>query len=198
MRRDIFEPGPGKLDATGTLNVNMRAVLTAIASNPGGSAADVARATGLSGSTVFRLVADLSGRGLVLEGERIRGKRGQPGVSLSMNPEGAYSAGCQIGFGNCYLFVRSLGGRVLIEKEFAIEQCSYQHVSLAVANAYKAVLSEIGGDQIKPIGFGIAVPADFDRLCQVVMGVHDDPWDEGAIRETWHTLGRGTWCGVDP
>jgi predicted NBD/HSP70 family sugar kinase len=181
LSRKIFEPGPGKLDATGILNVNMRAVLTAIASNPGGSAADVARATGLSGSTVFRLVADLLGRGLVLEGERIRGKRGQPGVSLSMNPEGAYSAGCQIGFGNCYLFVRSLGGRVLAEQEFAIEQRSYQHVSVAVANAYDAVLSKIGGDQIKPIGLGIAVPADFDRLCQVVMAIHDDPWDEGAF-----------------
>lgn len=205
MSRDIFEPGPEKLDATGILNVNLRAVLTAIASNPGGSAADVSRATGLSGSTVFRLTSELAKRGLILEGERIRGKRGQPGVSLSMNPEGAHSAGCQIGFGNCYLFVRSLGGRVLAEMEFAIEQCSYQHVSAAVAKAYNAAIAKTGDPQITPIGLGIAVPADFDRLCQVVMGVHDDPWNAGAFRtqleqlldvriSTYSTGSAGAWA----
>ncbi|MCW5721610.1 MAG: ROK family transcriptional regulator [Devosia sp.] len=188
MSREVFEPGPGKLDNAGSIRVNLRAVLTAIATNPGGSAADVARATGLSGSTAFRLVAELSRRGLVLEGARIRGKRGQPGVSLSMNPEGAYSAGCQIGFGNCYLFVRSLGGRVLAEKEFSIERCSYKHVSCAVAKAYESVLAEIGDDQVKPIGLGIAVPADFDRLCQVVMGVHGAPWSEVAFRKQLERL----------
>lgn len=181
MRRNIFEPGPGKQDATGLQSVNLRAVLTAIATSPGGSAADAARTTGLSGSTVFRLVAELSRRGLILEGERIRGKRGQPGVSLTMNPEGAYSAGCQIGFGNCYLFVRSIGGRILAEKDFAIERCSFKHISGAVAQAYKAALADIGDDSITPVGLGIAVPADFERLCRMVMGDHDEPWNDAAF-----------------
>lgn len=182
MRRLIFEPGPTRLDAGALQALNTKSVLTAIASRPGGTAADAGRATGLSASTVSRLVEDLKARNLVLEGDRVRGKRGQPGVSLRLNPEGAFSAGCQIGFGDCHLLIRSLGGQVAAETAFSISEGTQDHVAQAVASAFGIL-----GRQLEPIGgpmmgIGIAVPADFGRLFGSIRGRQPDPWDERAFR----------------
>lgn len=183
MRRLVFEPGPNRLDAGTVHQLNLRAVLAAIASNPGSTAADTVRATGLSAATVSRLIEDLSSRDLLLAGERVRGKRGQPGVALRINPEGAYSAGCQIGFGPCYFFLRSLGGEILHEQEFAIESCAYGHVAEAVGRAFKQAMRD-RDDLVRDrfVGLGVAAPTDFDRLCQTVMGQHAEAWDERAFR----------------
>jgi predicted NBD/HSP70 family sugar kinase len=179
----VFEPGPTRLDASSVHDLNLRSVLTAIASNPGSTAADAGRITGLSPATVSRLVSDLVGRNLLIEGERLRGKRGQPGVSLRLNPEGAYTAGCQIGFGKCYIFIRSLGGKVLHEQEFEIERCSFGHVAAMVARAFdQAIGQQEAGVRERFVGMGVAAPADFDRLCQSVLGAHTEGWDERAFR----------------
>ncbi len=160
----------------------MRAVLTAIASQPGATSADAARTTGLSPATVSRLVQELTIRNLILEGERVRGKRGQPGVALFLNPDGAYSAGCQIGFGTCYLFIRSLGGKILAEREFDISQCAYGHVADAVARGFEHCRVAARKNSADLVGLGVAVPVDFDKLCLMVMGEHQAPWDERAFR----------------
>ncbi|UJW85555.1 ROK family transcriptional regulator [Devosia sp. SL43] len=179
MRRIVFEPGPKRLDASAVHSSNLRSVLAAIAANPGSTAADTGRITGLSPATVSRLIDDLLGRNLLLQGDRVRGRRGQPGLALWLNPEGAYSAGCQIGFGQCYLFIRSLGGQILHEQEFAIEQCSYSHVAAAVGRAFDLAMKRqepIVRERF--VGLGVAAPADFDRLCQTVLGTHSEGWDE--------------------
>lgn len=183
MRRLVFEPGPKRLDASSVHKLNLRSALTAIAANPGSTAADTGRVIGLSPSTVGRLIEDLLSRQLLLEGERVRGKRGQPGISLWMNPDGAYSAGCQIGFGQCYLFIRSLGGQVLHEQEFAIEQCAFNHVAEAVGRAFdRAMKAQDPIVRERFVGLGVAAPSDFDRLCQSVMGMHAEGWDERMFR----------------
>lgn len=205
MRRIVFEPGPAKQDAGSLQNLSLRSVFTAIASNPNATAAECGRATGLSASTVSRLVEELLERNLILEGDRVRGKRGQPGISLRMNPNGAYSAGCQIGFGNCYIFVRSLGGEILAEREFTIARCAYSHVADAVIEAFQHVMdaAPIGAENLT--GLGVAAPCDFDILCETVMGKHGEGWDERAFRQevelrlsvpvTTYTLGAaGAWA----
>lgn len=183
MRRLVFEPGPRRLEASSVHNLNLRSVLTAVAANPGSTAADAGRITGLSPATVSRLVSDLVGRDLLMEGERVRGKRGQPGVSLRLNPDGAHTAGCQIGFGQCYIFIRSLGGKLLHEQEFAIERCSFSHVAAAVARVFEQAMGQQDPSvRERFVGLGVAAPADFDRLCQTVMGAHAEGWDERAFR----------------
>ena len=120
MRSTVFEPGPGRLDPSVLRDSNLRTVLTSIATKPGATAADVSRSTGLSPSSVFRLLGELEEKGLLVEGGLVRGRRGQPGQTLFMNPEGAYSLGCKLEAGRCELLLRSLGGRVIQQMSVAI------------------------------------------------------------------------------
>ena len=49
--------------------------------------------------------------GLLLKQERVRGKVGQPSVPLSLNPDGAYSVGVQVGRRNLELLVADFCGQ---------------------------------------------------------------------------------------
>src|SRR4051812_26621484 len=57
------------------------------------SRADLARATGLSRSTVSSLVADLQERGVVSERGDDRSRAGRPGVLLALDPSAGAAGG---------------------------------------------------------------------------------------------------------
>lgn len=81
----------------GMRQFNERTVLRAIRHAGAIPKADLARLTQLSTQTVSIIVNRLLLDGLLLKQERIRGKIGQPSVPLSINPDGAYSVGVQVG-----------------------------------------------------------------------------------------------------
>ena len=70
---------------------NERAVLTLIAGVPGVSNADIARRSGLGPQTTARILTDLESRDLIIRGEVLRGRRGQPATPYRLNPQGGYS-----------------------------------------------------------------------------------------------------------
>lgn len=190
MRKSIFEPGPGKWDPNEMHNLNLRRALTCVAAHPGSTAADVSRATALSPATVFRLMESLLAQDLVVEGQRVRGKRGQPGVSLQMNPMGAYSIGCQVGYGTGFAFLRSLGGEVVAERDFTFESCSARHIAERVAEAFGQLMAgqpETVVDRL--VGMGVAVPVDFGRLGESWIGKTADSaiWHERTFQESLET-----------
>ncbi|HEY8172439.1 MAG TPA: helix-turn-helix domain-containing protein, partial [Dehalococcoidia bacterium] len=55
--------------------------------------AEIARLTRLTAQTISLITKRLIDDGLLLKGEPVRGKVGQPSVPLSLNPDGAYSIG---------------------------------------------------------------------------------------------------------
>ena len=57
----------------------------------------LARMTGLSAQTVSVIMRSLEADDLLMRGEPIRGRVGQPSVPLSLNPEGAYFFGLKVG-----------------------------------------------------------------------------------------------------
>ena len=58
---------------------------------------ELARMTGLSAQTVSVIMRELEGEELLVRGEPIRGRVGQPSVPLSINPEGAFFLGLKVG-----------------------------------------------------------------------------------------------------
>ncbi|MGY0399378.1 MAG: ROK family transcriptional regulator [Ostreibacterium sp.] len=59
--------------------------------------AELTKKTGLSAQTASVITTGLESDGLLLKGQPIRGKVGQPGVPLSLNPQGAFFIGLNIG-----------------------------------------------------------------------------------------------------
>ncbi len=82
---------------TGMREHNERLVLTLLRGRGALAKSDIARITGLSAQTVSVIMRALEEDGLLLRGEKQRGKIGQPSVPLSLNPEGAYFLGLKLG-----------------------------------------------------------------------------------------------------
>lgn len=182
MRPSIFEPGPRKRAVEQPSELNLRALLTAIASNPGHTAAEASRLTGFSPSTVSRLLDELLHRGLVIEGELLRGRRGQPGRSLHLNSEGALSAGCEIRSGTSYMFLRSLTGETLAETEFTLSGVDPATAAAEIHGVLVRLLGSVPPAlQKRLVGLGIAAPIDMESCPRHAAGAAAPVWRAESV-----------------
>jgi predicted NBD/HSP70 family sugar kinase len=76
---------------------NERLVLSLVRQQGALAKSDIARITGLSAQTVSVIMRGLEQDGLLVRGEPVRGRIGQPSVPMSLDAEGAYFFGLKIG-----------------------------------------------------------------------------------------------------
>ena len=76
---------------------NERLVLSLVRQHGALSKSDIARVTGLSNQTVSVIMRSLENEGLLLRGEPVRGRIGQPSVPMSLAADGAFFLGLKIG-----------------------------------------------------------------------------------------------------
>jgi predicted NBD/HSP70 family sugar kinase len=81
----------------GLRQYNERVVLQAIRLHGALAGAEIARVTKLTAQTISLISKRLLDDCLLLKGEPVRGKVGQPSVPLSLNPDGAYAIGIKVG-----------------------------------------------------------------------------------------------------
>jgi CRP-like cAMP-binding protein len=92
---------PSSLNAgsnqSGLSAYNQRLVLSLVYTHGNLAKTDIARMTGLSAQTGSVIMRELEAEDLIVKGEPIRGKVGQPSVPLSINPDGAFFIGLKVG-----------------------------------------------------------------------------------------------------
>lgn len=76
---------------------NERLVLSLVRLHGSLSKADITRASGLSAQTVSVIMRSLEHDGLLLRGQPVRGRVGQPSIPMRLNPDAVYSFGVKIG-----------------------------------------------------------------------------------------------------
>lgn len=76
---------------------NERLVLSLVRRHDGLAKADIARSTGLSAQTVSVIMRGLEQDGLLVRGDPVKGRVGQPSVPMHLAPGGAFSIGLKIG-----------------------------------------------------------------------------------------------------
>ncbi|HWV20743.1 MAG TPA: ROK family transcriptional regulator [Devosia sp.] len=113
---DLFHLGAKGLQHHGLRRANERAVLTVVGFNPGLSNAEIARMSGLAPQTVSAILNDVEAAGLIMRGEVLRGRRGQPATPIFIKPEGAYSIGVEIGWRHADVLAIDLGGAVVAQR----------------------------------------------------------------------------------
>ncbi len=96
----------------GLRRANERVVMTIIGQSPGVSNADIARLSGLAPQTVSAILADVEHTGMITRGEVLRGRRGQPATPISINPDGAFSIGCEVGWRHLDVVLIDMHARV--------------------------------------------------------------------------------------
>ncbi|UNK38023.1 ROK family transcriptional regulator [Shinella sp. H4-D48] len=93
---DILDPSGGA-NQVRVRAYNERLVMSLVRRHGSLSKAEIARRSGLSAQTVTVIMRALEAEGLLIRGEPLRGKVGQPSVPMRLNPEAVYSLGMKIG-----------------------------------------------------------------------------------------------------
>lgn len=92
---------------------NERLVLTLIRQTGPLAKADIARLTGLSAQTVSVIMRGLEREGLLVKGEPVRGKVGQPSVPMKLARTGAFFLGLKVGRRSLDVILTDFHGAVL-------------------------------------------------------------------------------------
>ncbi|WP_434634663.1 ROK family transcriptional regulator [Chromobacterium sp. CV08] len=181
----LFADRPEPLTVSGTnlehaRSHNRRAVLETIRLNRQLTRAELARLTALTPQTVSNIAAELLDAGMLLAGQPLReGGRGQPAVPLSINPDGAYSIGVQLGHRSLSAVAVDLAGRVRARTERTVLRPAPEQALPLIA----AMLGEMRGaaelDWRRLLGVGLVMPGPFGVEGMTSVGPTTLPgWEE--------------------
>jgi predicted NBD/HSP70 family sugar kinase len=133
------------------------------------SRAEIARATGLSRSTVSSIVSDLINAGLLSEhGEATSVAHGEAGgrppVLLSLNPSAGLAVGVDFGHTHLRVAVSDLSHDVLAEsrRELDVDHSADDGLD-AATELIDEVLDEAGVDRDRVLGVGMGLPGPINR-----------------------------------
>ncbi|THF48691.1 ROK family transcriptional regulator [Allorhizobium terrae] len=102
----------GGANQVGVRAYNERLVMSLVRRHGSLSKAEIARRSGLSAQTVTVIMRVLEREGLLIRGEPVRGRVGQPSVPMRLNPDGAYSFGVKIGRRSANLVLMDFVGKI--------------------------------------------------------------------------------------
>ena len=132
------------------------------------SRVDLVKATGLSRTTVSKLVAELQADGLVIERPEADGDGpqsvGRPAVALTLNPAAGAAIGIDFGHNRVRIAVADLSGTVIAEalRDFDVDHDAQHAIDLAV-NVVDELLAQVSLDLDRTVGVGVAVSAPILR-----------------------------------
>jgi predicted NBD/HSP70 family sugar kinase len=145
---------------------NRRRVLDVLRLRGRTSQADIARATGLSRTTIHTLVGELKEEGMVLEvdGRPAGAGSGRPAVQLVLQKTSRAVLGIDFGHSHVQVAVADLAHNVLAERHRDLDVNHRAKEALdSAAEMAAEVLGEVGIDRSRVIGAGIGIPGPVDR-----------------------------------
>lgn len=144
---------------SGMRDHNERLVLSLVRQHGGLAKSDIARITGLSAQTVSVIMRGLEQDGLLLRGEPIRGRIGQPSVPMFLNPDGAFFVGIKIGRRSVDLTLVDFQGKVRASQRQTYRYPSPANVVGFTARALPLALAKLSAEERPRVsGIGIAMP----------------------------------------
>lgn len=178
-----------------TLSQNQRRLLDLIRDTGKISRAELAVEIGLTAGAVTRQIKELLLLGLVEEGERRSGLRGQPALPLSLRSDGAYSIGLSFSLYEIEAIAIDFCGQEVasLSHPFACENAEDLVVRCSTLVSRLLKTPSLKGQRI--LGVGIALPGYFQPGALVMMdtvdalamlrGVDLDMFRKAFDRETW-------------
>ncbi len=138
---------------------NERLVLSLVRRHGALSKTDIAKMTSLSTQTVSVIMRQLEAEGLLLRGDPVRGKVGQPSVPMSLAPEGALFFGLKNGRRSADLVLVDFVGNVLAQRRKTYNYPSPHTVVEFTHTSIAEIMDGLSPDLRSRIaGLGIATP----------------------------------------
>lgn len=144
---------------SGMRDHNQRVVLSLVRQYGALSKSDVARMAEVSAQTASMIMRELEDDGLLLRGEPVRGKIGQPSVPMRINPEGALFIGLKIGRRSADMVLIDFLGRVRALESRPYPYPTPEETLDFAMTALASLQAGLTSDQKRRIGgMGIAMP----------------------------------------
>ncbi len=158
---------------------NERLVLSLVRRHQALAKSEIARMTGLSAQTVSVIMRLLEKDGLLLRGEPVRGKVGQPSVPMRLNPDGAFFFGLKVGRRSTELVLTDFVGNVRQRErrtyDYPTPKATLEFSIQSLGKMMSSMSPEAKG---RIAGLGIAMPFylwDWAQTLQVPQE-EMDPW----------------------
>jgi predicted NBD/HSP70 family sugar kinase len=170
---------------------NERLVLSLVRQHDGLAKSDIARITGLSAQTVSVIMRALEQDGLLLRGEPVRGRIGQPSIPMHLNPDGAFFLGLKIGRRSADLTLVDFQGQVRGTQRMIYKYPTPGAVVAFVARAWPELVTTLppaARDRIS--GMGVAMPFQLWSWVQLIGAPQSemDAWRDRDIQAELATL----------
>jgi predicted NBD/HSP70 family sugar kinase len=132
------------------------------------SRAEIARAVGLSPSTVSTLVGSLVAEGMVMElGGQLPpagGRAGRPGTAVMLNPASGEAIGIDFGYRHVHVIIADVTHAVQIAKSAPLPaDYDPSHGLDAATDLVRAAMDEAGTDPARTLGVGVSLPGPYNR-----------------------------------
>lgn len=146
-------------------SLNERLIMSMLFQHDGLTRMQMGQRSGLSAQTISVLVRALERDGLVLRGEAVKGRIGPPTIPVSLNPDGAFSIGVNLGARNIDVVLINFVGDILHKSSRRYDQPKLgliaESVRACVADAIAAISPERSN---RLAGIGLSMPADIDHF----------------------------------
>lgn len=143
----------------GMKEFNERVVLQAIRIHGSLSKADLARLTNLSTQTVSVIINRLLDEQLVVKGDSLRGKVGQPSQPIALHPDGAFSVGIHIGRRNLNVVLFDFTGQMRLRSTTAYAIRKVDMVFAEIAVQLQKIHDFLGPERAARLtGIGLTAP----------------------------------------
>ena len=144
---------------SGMRDHNERLVLSLVRQHGALAKSDIARITGLSAQTVSVIMRALEQDGLLLRGEPVRGRIGQPSVPMRLNPEGALFLGLKIGRRSADLVLVDFLGQVRDTRRRTYRYPTPDGIVAFVSEVLPDLMSHLPSPaRARVSGMGVAMP----------------------------------------
>ncbi|NLG84788.1 MAG: ROK family protein [Firmicutes bacterium] len=155
---------------------NKRLILNMIERRYATTRAALARASGLSPTTVSTLINELEREGLITELVPTPSQRGRRPVMYQVNHEAGFLVGADVGSNILTILVTDLRGSIIKEFQREIGDQVGQELVNALKNSISEAIANSGVARDKILGVGVASPGLVDHLTGTVIRANNVEW----------------------
>ncbi|UWS04307.1 ROK family protein [Phaeobacter inhibens] len=151
----------GGLNQISVRSFNERLVLSLLCQHGALSRQDLGKRSGLSAQTVSVIVRALEKDGMILPGEKVRGRVGPPTIPMALNPDGAFAIGFELGRTSARMSVVDFTGCVRSMTHVAPADRSLGKLIASMAETAIRRIDCLTEDRrSRLVGLGVAMHAD--------------------------------------
>lgn len=155
----VFDRARRGSNQSGMRAYNERIVLSLIRQFGGMAKAEIARRTGLSAQTVSVIIRALEADGLLVRGDPVRGKIGQPSIPMHLAANGAFFFGLKVGRRSLDMVLTDFVGRVQHRVRKNNPLPTPDDTVQFAGDAIKEILGQLpNAHKARIAGLGIALP----------------------------------------